>query len=157
MTFYGHIVDIDGLHTCKNKVEAIEKAPASKNVTELCFYLGLLNFYGKFLRNLSSILAPLHQLLKKDAKWVLKVNQQRAFNKTKGMLQIATVLIHYDDKKRSRFYMMPRHMALELFCHIGLFRWFRKANKISVLIIIPSREELFAIRQRRSSCGICSE
>ena len=86
VTFCGHIVDKDGLHTCKNKVEAIE------NVTELHSYLGLLNFYGKFLRNLSSILAPLHQLLKKDAKWVWKVNQQRAFNKTKGMLQSATVL-----------------------------------------------------------------
>ena len=99
MTFCGHIVDKDGLHTCKNKVEAIEKAPAPKNVTELRSYLGLLNFYGKFLRNLSSILAPLHQLLKKDAKWVWKVNQQRAFNKTKEMLQSATVLTHYDDKK----------------------------------------------------------
>ena len=99
VTFCGHIVDKDGLHTCKNKVEAIEKAPAPKNVTELRSYLGLLNFYGKFLRNLSSILAPLHQLLKKDAKWVWKVNQQRAFNKTKEMLQSATVLTHYDDKK----------------------------------------------------------
>ena len=99
VTFCGHIVDKDGLHTCKNKVEAIEKALAPKNVTELCSYLGLLNFNGKFLRNLSSILAPLHQLLKKDAKWVWKVNQQRAFNKTKEMLQSATVLTHYDDKK----------------------------------------------------------
>ena len=99
VTFCGNIVDKDGLHTCKNKVEAIEKAPAAENVAELHSYLGLLNFYGKFLRNPSSILAPLHQLLKKDAKWVWKVNQQRAFNKTKEMLQSATVLTHYDDKK----------------------------------------------------------
>ena len=153
MTFCGHIVDKDGLHTCKNKVETIEKAPAPKNVTELRSYLGLLNFYGKFLRNLSSILAPLHQLLKKDAKWVWKGNQQRAFNKTKEMLQSATVLTHYDDKKELLLSCDASPYGLGAVLSHRMPDGSEKQISF-VKIISPSREELFPIRQ---SCGICSE
>ena len=36
---------------------------APENVRELCSFLGLVNYYGKFVPNLVSLLHPLHQLL----------------------------------------------------------------------------------------------
>ncbi len=52
--FLGHRVDSTGLHPLSNKVEALQKAPAPRNVTELKAYLGLLNYYHRLLPNLST-------------------------------------------------------------------------------------------------------
>uniref|UniRef100_A0A3B3S779 ribonuclease H n=1 Tax=Paramormyrops kingsleyae TaxID=1676925 RepID=A0A3B3S779_9TELE len=64
--YLGHRVDSKGLHPVKKKVIAIMEAPTPKNVTELKSYLGLLNYYNKFLPNLATLLAPLHELLRQD-------------------------------------------------------------------------------------------
>jgi len=62
-------IDQYGLHPTDEKVQATESAPAPRNVTELRSYLGLLNYYGRFLTDFSSRLAPLHVLLRKRVSW----------------------------------------------------------------------------------------
>ena len=95
----GHRVDAEGFHPVEAKVKAIQEAPAPKNPTELKSFLGMLNFYGKFIPNLSSILDPLHSLLRKDVVWKWEVEQQEAFDKAKNQLQSSDVLVHYDPEK----------------------------------------------------------
>ena len=51
--YVGHTISADGLHTSKAKVEAILKAPAPRNVAELRSFLGLVNYYWKFLPDLA--------------------------------------------------------------------------------------------------------
>ena len=59
--YLGHVIDKNGLHLSSSKVQAIkEQAPSPTNVTELKSFLGLVNYYHKFLPNLSTSLAPLH-------------------------------------------------------------------------------------------------
>ena len=94
-TYLGHKLDAEGIHPTEEKVQAIEQAPAPKNVTELRSYLGLLNYYHKFLRDLSTELAPLYELLKKGARWQWKDKQQKAFNESKRLLKTSQVLTHY--------------------------------------------------------------
>ena len=65
--YLGHRIDQDGLHPTDEKVAAINKAPEPKNVTELKSFLGLRNYYSCFLQNSSTILHPLHNLLRKEA------------------------------------------------------------------------------------------
>ena len=65
--YLGHCVDAQGLHTLPSKVEAILKVPDPENLQQLRSFLGLLNYYGKFIPNLASIVHPLNQLLQKDA------------------------------------------------------------------------------------------
>ena len=67
--YLGHMIDGNGIHPTKRKVKAIQEAPQPHNVTELRSFLGIINYYGKFLPNLSTKLAPLYQLLKRDVKW----------------------------------------------------------------------------------------
>ena len=74
--YLGHIIDSTGLHPSPAKVQAIQKAPAPTNITELRAFLGLVNYYHKFLPNLSSTLSPLHRLLRKGTKWNWTQNQQ---------------------------------------------------------------------------------
>ena len=63
--YLGHIIDKNGLHPSPENVKAIAEAPTPTNVTELKSFLGLINYYNKFLSNLSMFLSPLYRLLKK--------------------------------------------------------------------------------------------
>lgn len=99
VVFLGHRIDSTGLHPVTEKVRAIENAPPPSNVTELKAYLGLLNYYNKFLPNLATVLAPVHKLLCKDTKWKWGAEQQAAFTESKRLLQSAEVLVHYDPEK----------------------------------------------------------
>ena len=58
--YLGHIIDKDGLHPTKEKVQAIREAPTPRNVGELRSFFGIINYYSRFLPNLSSKLAPLY-------------------------------------------------------------------------------------------------
>ena len=63
--YLGHQISVQGLQPTEDKVRAIKAAPVPTDVTQLCSFVGLVNFYGKFLPNLSSVLAPLYALLQK--------------------------------------------------------------------------------------------
>ena len=60
--YLGHMVDAEGIHPLPSKLEAIVKAPPPANVQQLRSFLGLLNYYSKFVRNLASVIHPLNQL-----------------------------------------------------------------------------------------------
>lgn len=52
--FLGYHIDADGRHPMDEEIRAIKEAPTPKNVSELCSFLGLVNYYSKFLPNLST-------------------------------------------------------------------------------------------------------
>ena len=56
--YLGHQIDQHGIRAVPSKIKAISNAPEPTNVQELQSFLGLLNYYGKFIPNLSSILHP---------------------------------------------------------------------------------------------------
>ena len=55
--YLGHRISADGLYPTSEKVCTILEAPVLKDVTQLRSFLGLVNYYGKFLPQLSSTLA----------------------------------------------------------------------------------------------------
>ena len=60
--YLGYNVDKDGLHATPAKVDAILRAPEPNNVQQLRSFLGLVNYYGKFIHHLSTLTQPLNQL-----------------------------------------------------------------------------------------------
>jgi len=96
--YLGFVIDKHGLHTDPKKVEAIKNAPMPKTVTEVKALIGLINYYSKFLPNLSSILSPLYNLLRKDVKFDFNNQCIQAFNRVKELLSNETVLAHYDGR-----------------------------------------------------------
>ncbi|CAC5386472.1 unnamed protein product [Mytilus coruscus] len=60
VVYLGFKINKHGIYPVESKVEAINKAPSPTNVTELKAYLGMLNYYNRFLANLSHLLKPLH-------------------------------------------------------------------------------------------------
>ena len=94
--YLGHHIDSQGVHASPSKVKAIVQAPSPKNVQELRSFLGMINYYGKFLANVSTLLHPLNELLKAVVMWEWSEECERAFQEAKGQLSCAPVLAHYD-------------------------------------------------------------
>ena len=95
----GHHISAEGFSPVKAKVDAIVAAPTPTNKTELKSYMGLVNFYAKYLPNLSTVATPLYKLFRDDVPWKWGQEQAEAFQVTKEMLLSPKVLVHYDPKK----------------------------------------------------------
>ena len=96
MKYLGHIIDAKGLHPLASKVEAIQNAPAPTNVNELQSFIGLISYYGKFLSNMSTVMAPLYELLRKDTDWAWEKDQIEAFDQCNTLINSDSVLVHFD-------------------------------------------------------------
>ena len=59
-------------------------------------FLGLINYYGKFIPNLSTLLQPLNALLQAGTKWSWSTKCEEAFRQPKEQIASANVLTHYD-------------------------------------------------------------
>ena len=95
VTYCGHVIDRNGVRTVPEKVQAIVEAPSPQTVAQLQSYLGMLNFYHRYLPNIATVLAPLHMLLKGGMKW----QWENAFVESKKLLLQSTVLVHFDSEK----------------------------------------------------------
>ncbi|UYV62917.1 K02A2.6-like [Cordylochernes scorpioides] len=100
LEYLGHKIAKEGLQPLPSKVEAIQAAPSPTNLTELRAFLGLLTYYSRFIPNMSSTLAPLYNLLKKERKWKWETPEERAFKDIKEKLVHSTLLVHFDPRKR---------------------------------------------------------
>ncbi len=97
--YLGHKISREGLQPAEEKVRAIRSAPTPGNVSQLKSFLGLLNFYSRFLPNLPTTLAPLHHLLQKKSSWIWGAEQQQSFEKAKTLLTSSSLLVHYNPQR----------------------------------------------------------
>ena len=98
--FLGYRLNKEGLQPNPAKVKAIRNAPRPTNTAQLKSFLGLINYYGKFINNLASILEPLYLLLQKNVKWNWGKQQESAFQRAKAALTSKNLLVHFDPKKQ---------------------------------------------------------
>ena len=61
--YSGHQISQGRFQTLQREVEATENAPIPMNIKEVCSFLGLLNYYGKFVHNSSTMVQPFNPLL----------------------------------------------------------------------------------------------
>ena len=97
--YLGNRITKDGTSPVTEKVEAIAAAPIPRNVTELKSFLGILNYYHRYIPNAATLLEPLHSLLRKEITWRWGKKQDDAFKRIKDSLCDKQVLIHYDPEK----------------------------------------------------------
>lgn len=62
--YLGYIIDTEGVHVDPVKIQIIRDWPSPKNLTELRSFLGLANFYRRFVFNFSHISWSLNQSLR---------------------------------------------------------------------------------------------
>ena len=72
------LYDANGVHPDPEKVDAVHALPAPTNVTKLQEFLGMVTYLSPFIRGLSTLTAPLQELLKKDANFTWNASYETA-------------------------------------------------------------------------------
>ena len=97
--YFAFVVDRDGIDPSPHKVQAIHEVQVPENATELKSFLGMVNYYCRFIPDMVTLAHPLNHLLAENIPWEWTKQCQEAFLKLKGILQSAPLLVHYDPKK----------------------------------------------------------
>ena len=64
--YLGHVVTPEGISPNPDKVRVVQEFPTPTNLKELRSFLGLANYYRRFVRGFSNIANPLNALTKKN-------------------------------------------------------------------------------------------
>jgi hypothetical protein len=96
--YLGHIVDKQGIRPDLKKVEAVQTWPIPKNVHDVRSFLGLVNYFRKFIEHYSEIAVPLTNLTRKAHAWDWTGRCQDAFEKLKQKLMEAPMLRTPDER-----------------------------------------------------------
>ena len=158
VTYLGHKVSKEEIQLLDDKVDAITNASAPRNVSELKPYLGMINYYQKFLSNFSKNLAPLTELLRKETRWHWGQKQMQAFQKSKEFLKSSRLLVHFDSHKELTLACDASQYGLRAV----LWRWMDVGSEhptayASRTLSDAGRKKLFQPRERSTLPGIRRE
>ena len=96
INFFGCLYDANGVHPDPGKVDAVHALPAPTNVTELQEFLGLVTYLSPFIPGLSTLTAPLQELLKKDTDFIWNRTYDTTFEWVKEAIISDTTLRYFD-------------------------------------------------------------
>ncbi|CAG2224221.1 unnamed protein product [Mytilus edulis] len=97
--YLGHIITKEGIAVDPEKTASVHSFAAPKNVKEVRMFLGLCNYYRKFIHNYSKITSALNQLLHKDQQFHWTDECQRSLETLKTKLTSAPILVFPDFNK----------------------------------------------------------
>ena len=97
--FLGHRIGADGLRVAPDKIGAVQKWPQPTSVTEVRSFLGLANFYRRFVQGYSRLALPLTELTKDATTFRWGEAEQKAFDTLKATLCSPPVLVIPDQTK----------------------------------------------------------
>ena len=92
VVFLGFVVSSKGVEVDQSKVKAIQEWPTPKSVSDIRSFHGLASFYRRFVRDFSTLAAPLNELVKKNVSFKWGEKQEKAFQTLKQRLVSAPIL-----------------------------------------------------------------
>lgn len=92
ISFLGHIIGAGRIKLEPKKIQAIREWATPKNVSKLWSFLGLANYYRKFIKGYSEIAIPRTNLLKKDQAWECNTAHSATFQNLKDFVTSEPVL-----------------------------------------------------------------
>ena len=99
VTYLGHCIDAAGVHPSEERLRAIRDMSPPTNRKQLRSFLGAVNFYAKFIPQLQSRCAALHQLTREGTRWCWEAEHDAIFTELKAVLTSSDTLVHYDPDK----------------------------------------------------------
>ena len=94
--FLGHIVSADGIATDPGKTNVVSNWPTPQSKKEVQQFLGLANYYRRFVKNFAGISKPLHRLTEKNVPFEWTRHCQSAFDELRKCLVSSPVLAYPD-------------------------------------------------------------
>ena len=98
--YLGHIISKHGVRTDPEKTKAVSTFPLPKTQKDVRSFLGMCNYYRKFVQNYSKITSPLNNLLCKDVKFEWTDECQNSFDSLKKAL-VSSPILSYPDMSRN--------------------------------------------------------
>ena len=104
--YLGHIISEHAITIGDDRIKAISELPDPKNIKELRYLLGALNFVRRFVPEYAEVTAPLVELTKKQYKqrrefekhW--RTTQSEAVTRIKKLLPSPPVVLHFPDSSK---------------------------------------------------------
>ena len=75
--FLGVIIGPNGIEMEKEKVDGVLSWLEPKNAKDVRKFLGLANYYRRFIKDFAQIARPMNMLMRKDVKWQWGENSRR--------------------------------------------------------------------------------
>ena len=97
--YLGHIIGDGKVRPCNDNLIAIKNFPTPTSKKGVRQLIGKINFYRTFVSNISTRLAPLHNLLKDKAKFDWTSECETAFRDIKELLSAQPILAIYDPNR----------------------------------------------------------
>jgi hypothetical protein len=91
LSFLGHIVSSSGLSVDPNRTEAIRNFPSPQDAKGIARFIGMVNYFNKFIPHFAKRAATLNLLRRKEVKFCWGPDQQKAFDVLK--LAITNLLV----------------------------------------------------------------
>eukprot|EP00731_Ephydatia_muelleri_P029883 Em0021g406a len=89
--FLGHVVSASGISTDPDKTEVVSNWPTPTDKREIQQFLGLVNYYRRFIKNFASLAKPLQRLTEKNVTFEWNESCQNAFDQLRACLVSAPV------------------------------------------------------------------
>ena len=99
VTFFGTVYNADGAHPDPKKVDAVHQMPSPDTPSQLQQFLGMVTYLSPFIQSLSTHIAPLQELLKKDSEFKWNTSHQEASDRIKELVCKDTTLHYFDVQK----------------------------------------------------------
>ena len=100
--FLGVVIGPKGVEMQREKIEGVLNWPASRNMKEVQKFLGLANYYKRFIKDFAKIAALLHMLVRKKQKWKWEKKQEEVFEKLKVVFTTESILAIPDIDRKMR-------------------------------------------------------
>nr|GEZ65165.1 putative reverse transcriptase domain-containing protein [Tanacetum cinerariifolium] len=107
-----HIINNQGLHVDPAKIEAVKNWASSTTPTEIHQFLGLADYYWRFIKDFSKIAKSLTKLTQKHKKYIWGEDQESAFQLLKKKLCEAPILALPDGNDDFAVYYDASHQGL---------------------------------------------
>jgi hypothetical protein len=92
VSFLGHVINGDGVKADLRKVQAVADWPQPKTVRQVRSFLGLANYYRRYVHGFANMAAALTLLTKKNVPFIWTTKQTQAFEALKAALTSSPVL-----------------------------------------------------------------
>jgi len=67
--FLGVVIGFSGIEIEKEKVDRVLSWPEPRNMKDIRKFLGLTNYYRRFIKDFAQVARPINVLMRKDMKW----------------------------------------------------------------------------------------
>lgn len=101
ITFFGHVFSSLGVSADPEKIKDIIGRSPPSNVSEIRSFLGMTQYFSRFIPRYATLTEPLRRLTHQEVPWCWSDKEEDTFNKLKSCLSSTEVMVYFDPHKPS--------------------------------------------------------